>query len=356
MNDVSFPQETRSFLLLHEFPQKKLEKSWRDLLARVDAPSLYEAPEFFLEPHWAGRCPFAVLALSNHAVTAVLTGVHPRGHVICGLPSRPQVCVDPSFETSKSCSALQEGLLLEAGHTKLIDVFAWHFSSLHDLEQKGFRTTPAAANIVLDLTRGADALFDKFDKARKGAIRSAIKNGIQVSQATTDEDTAAYYEVFKSWTRTKRKKIHASLSFDVAKEIQKLQGTHRQFLARYRGKVIAASTVRFYPGGLIEYSSNCSLDEFITLRPNDLLLWKTIEWAYAQGFKRYSLGAAHPFLRKFGGTPVPTDRYRLDRTLFRRHQMVDFVVDVGRTFLRNTPAPLATMVRKALGRKIGNHL
>ena len=87
MNDLSVHRDTNSFLLLHEFPQEKLEKSWRDLLARVDAPSLYEAPEFFVEPHWSGRHPFAALALSNQVVTAALTGLHPPGHVICGLPS-----------------------------------------------------------------------------------------------------------------------------------------------------------------------------------------------------------------------------------------------------------------------------
>jgi hypothetical protein len=49
VNDLSVDRDTNSFLLLHEFPQEKLEKSWRDLLARVDSPSLCEAPEFFVD-------------------------------------------------------------------------------------------------------------------------------------------------------------------------------------------------------------------------------------------------------------------------------------------------------------------
>ena len=87
------------------------------------------------------------------------------------------------------------------------------------------------------------------------------------------------------------------------------------------GQVIAATTVRFYPKGLIEYSSNCSLDAFMDLRPNDLLIWRTIQWACEHGFKKYSLGASHPFLQKCGGVLVPISRYRFDRTFLHRHNL-----------------------------------
>jgi len=63
------------------------------------------------------------------------------------------------------------------------------------------------------------------------------------------------------------------------------------------------------------------------LRPNDLLHWRAIEWACAEGLTKYGLGATSLFLRKFGGEVVPTTRHRLDRTLFRRHTVGDWVAD-----------------------------
>jgi lipid II:glycine glycyltransferase (peptidoglycan interpeptide bridge formation enzyme) len=134
------------------------------------------------------------------------------------------------------------------------------------------------AVVVLDLRLGPEALFNQFHENRKRNIRIAIRNGVEVFEAT-DDDFAAYWNVYCGWLQTKRKKIHEHADRVVAAKAHKLTGNRRRFLARHRGKVIAATTIRFCPDGLVEYSSNCSLDEFISLRPNDPLIWETIRWA-----------------------------------------------------------------------------
>src|ERR1017187_8244717 len=78
---------------------------------------------------------------------------------------------------------------------------------------------------------------------------------------------------------------------------------------------------------------------------NDLLIWKTIQWACEQGFWKYSLGGAHPFLRKWEGTIVPIYRYRLDRTFLRRH---DFREDLSRQpGLSSATCPWGSRLRSA---------
>lgn len=114
--------------------------------------------------------------------------------------------------------------------------------------------------------------------------------------------------------------------------------------------MIASSAVRFYPGGLVEAASNCSLDEYLHLHPNDLLLWKTMEWACVNGFPKISLGGAHPFLRKWGGIVVPIHRYRMDRTWLRRHDVRETVRDFGRKSLHRMPPPVEKAVRRLLGK------
>jgi len=39
-----------NFKILREFPSPDLERAWRDYLARIEFPSHYESPEYFLEP------------------------------------------------------------------------------------------------------------------------------------------------------------------------------------------------------------------------------------------------------------------------------------------------------------------
>jgi hypothetical protein len=335
------------FSVLHAFPQRELEQRWRDFLGRVDCPSAYHTPAFFLEPYWEGKRPFAILAFKHGEMVGVLTGLHLRDRVISGLPSRPQLCIQDD-DGGAVADALRKGLLWEAGPASLVEVFSWHSTPLPAFEENGFREKQLEGDVVLDLRLGAEALFKQFHDNRKRNIRAAIRNGIEVSEEKTEEDLAAYWEVYRGWRETERKKIRAESSFTQVKKVHELSAIHRRFLARYKGKPIAATSVRFCPTGLIEYAGNCSLDEFIGLRPNDLLIWRTIEWACKQGFPKYSLGAAHPFLAKSGGVVEPIDCYRLDRSFLHRYELKENLRDIPRALFHVLPVPLQQAARASL--------
>jgi Acetyltransferase (GNAT) domain len=338
------------FVNLHEYPTPRLERSWQELLTRVECPSHYICPEYFLVPHWAGKRPFAILARSQDRITGVLTGLHSGGEVSCGLASRPQVCVDATRDVSETLDALARGLLAETGSESLISVFTWESLPLAAFERLGFRCKVLAGNVVLDLTKGAGPLFAQFSKDRRRNIRFAEKNGVEVSLAVSKEDVEAAFEVHKAWRRTERKVVTGeTATFEMFEKATQLQN-RRMFLARVDGKPIAINVFRFFPGGLFESASNCSLDEFLHLKPNELLQWRGIQWACAQGLQRHSLGGAHQFLRRFGGAVVPILRYRLDRTWLRRHELRETVLDLSRGTMQKMPLGLEKTVRRVLGR------
>jgi hypothetical protein len=276
------------YLILHQFPSPEVECLWQEMLHRTDAAS------GLITPNWLGHREsprhFAVLAMNHGTVTGVVTGLHLEKRVICGLPARPQICTETTADVDVTNHALWEGLLAEAKDATLIDVFTWGWHQLCNFEQHGFKARQVEANVVLDLSLGSKSLFKQFSDSRKRNIREAERHGIEVFQATTEEDAVGFYSVCSAWKQTERKTIHSNLTLPTIKQLMKLRGIYRIFLARYEGRVIAGSTVRFYPGGLAEYANNSSLDEFIKMRPNDLLLWRSIEWACEQGCKKYSLG------------------------------------------------------------------
>src|SRR5579875_809720 len=84
--------------VLHEFPSPAIESAWRELLRRVPVASHYTSPEYFLEPYFEGKHPFAVLAMQGDRVVAVVTGFHEGKAVTCGLPTRPQIQLDPESD------------------------------------------------------------------------------------------------------------------------------------------------------------------------------------------------------------------------------------------------------------------
>lgn len=335
-------------VIIHDFPTPGLEVCWREFLTRVESPEQYDAPDYFSEPYWDGSNPFAVLAFDGDRIIGSATGLHTAGTVTCGLPSRPQICVAKDADAELASNLLVDGLLREAGDSSLISVYGWDWTALPALRRRGFRMARSGADVVLDLSPGVDRVFNQQHKSRRRDIRAAIRNGVEVSEATTSEDLAAYLEVYSAWLGTTRKKINMKADFSASARIHEMTENHRRFLARHEGRVIAASGVRFLRGGLIVYSGNCSYDQFLRLLPNDLLLWRTIEWACEQGFSKYSLGAAHPFLLKCGGTIVPIHRYRLDRTFLRRHELREGLAGAARTLVKRMPAPLETAIRRAV--------
>ena len=342
--------------ILHKFPDVSIESAWRDLLGRIEVPSHYDAPEYFFEPHWTGKKPFAILAIedsheANHAV-AILTGIHDGEQVVSGLPSRPQIAVDPKADTAVALETLRQGLLKESGKSKLLTVYSWPALELSAFAARGFRRRQMQGNVVLDLTQGANALFQQFSKDRRRNIRYAEKHGITVQLATSRDHFHRAYEVYLAWHDSERKALTGvRRTFENFEAAQLLTRNRRLFLAELEGKVIAINMFRFYEGGLFESAANYSFEEFLHLKPNDLLQWKGIEWACAQGLRRHSLGGAHPFLTRFGGTVVPIIRYRMDRTLLRQHDLREAVERIARTRLQQMSPGVQEKVRRALGKQ-----
>ena len=331
---------------LNEYPSPEVEMAWREFLERADYSAHYVSPEYFLEPFFRDKKPFAVLAWHEGKVIGVATGVHESGQVICGLKSRPQCCFDKSIGPGVVAASMAEGLLAEAGSETLITLYS--MAPLDELVTSGYRCEKQEGVVVLDLTRGAEALFKGFSSNRRTNVRSASKRGIEVAIASTREDFEAYYEVYAKWCPRKRQE---PVPFETFEEALLLTKNRRLFLARFEGKVIAGVVIRLSPKGMIEYAANSSLEQDLKLKPNDLLHWRVIEWACSEGYTSYSLAGAHLFLRKMGGTILPVYRYRFDRTWLRRHELKESLQHSGMKIYHALPTRLQNKVKRALKRE-----
>jgi Acetyltransferase (GNAT) domain len=337
------------FLVLHDYPEAGIENAWRAFLGKVELPSHYCAPEFFKEPFWGGRNPFAVLAINQGSVVGVATALRENGEISCGLPSRPQICMDVTMDRKATEIALTRGLLSEANSSELVNVYSW--DQLDTFSSHGFRARETDGVVMLDLAKGPETLFSEFTADKRRNIRFSIKNGVEISQATTHEDILEFYEVYQAWRKTSRKEIAGTeIPLATYEQAFALTSNRLLLLARHGGKVIATNSFRFCPGGLFESAANNSQPEFIHLKPNELLQWKGIEWACRNNLRRHSLGGMHPFLRGFGPTLAPIYRYRLDRTLLRRYDVHESISDLGRKWLKKMPKPVEQTVRRVLGK------
>jgi len=340
------------FKVIHNLPDPALLSAWRDCLSRDRCPSHYVAPEYFLEPYWAERRPFAVLALDHERVVGVLTGLHHDGQVQCGLEARPQICIDPSQDAAAVVEILVQGLRTEIEAAKLVTIYTWADLDLPSLCRHGFRRQQLTGNVVLDLTKGPEALFQAFPKDRRRNIRFAEKNGVEVSEVTTPDDIFEAFAIYQTWWRTNGDHISGdAVTLEQFTASVRCHKNRLVLIARVEGKPIAINTFRYHERGLFESASNNSLQEFVHLKPNDLLQWRGIQWACSHGLRRHSLGGSHPFLRRFGGEVIPVFRYQWDRTFLHRYELRDAALEYRRRLLRAVPQPVANALRQIAGRK-----
>jgi hypothetical protein len=334
-----------SFRVLHGQPSRHLELQWRSCLEDSDFATHYAAPEYFLEPGLRDKRPFAILSMMGDTVTAVLTGIHVGDRAQSGLSVRPQIAFSRHSDHARATSNLLAGLLHEADRTSLIEFFAW--ADLADqvsgpVIEAGFYGKQCEGVVMLDLTQGPEALFRQLSPTRRNDIRRAIRSGVCVDIATSSDDVSAYYAVYVDWARRKALPVLAAEEF---RKIFALKQNRRLLIARHRGKVVAGTVLRFFPGGLVEYAANSSVQEALALRANDLLQWRAIQWACAEGLTKYSLGGTHVFLRKSGGEIMPTIRYRLDRSVLRRYFVGDWVRDTISGASPPIQIPIAAAIR-----------
>jgi hypothetical protein len=313
-------------------------------LAQSDFPTHYTAPEYFLEPLLRRSKPFAILSLAGEQVTGVLTGIHQGDHVQSGLSVRPQIAFSRDADRAEAMRGLIAGLLEEAKSAKLVDLFVW--SEMAELIDARFHKRPCEGVVLMDLPNNPDTIFRKFSTKRRTDIRRLIKSGISVAPAETREDLSAFYGIHLEWARRKGQRAVGEEEF---RDTFALTGNRRLLLARYKGQVIAGVVHRFFPGGVMEYAANNSRESALQLRPNDLLQWRAIEWGCAEGLTKYSLGGAHPFLRKFGGEVVTTTRCRLDLSIFRGYTVRDWLADTAERARPLLPDRLTNVARSVRG-------
>lgn len=334
-------------LTIRSFPNPDVEKLWRGLLERADLPSHYTSPEFFLEKRFMNCQPFAVLSVAAVGMaTGVLTGMHERGQTVSGLPVRSQILLDQGSDKRGAVRALMTGLLKEARSSNLVEVSSWE--PLGTMDALRFRIHHLDGPVILDLSQPLDSLFKQLNSKRRNNIRFAMKNNVEFAEVKEQSAFSAYYhDVYSHWRDTARKRImDPATTFEDYERRFHLNGNRKLFVAKVEGKTVAGAFLRFYPGGLVEYSANSSLDEYLRLKPNEFIQWRAIEWAKNHGFKAYSLGGAGKFHREFGGVVVPAYRYWRDQTFLRRYALKNDVRKFCRTILDQMPLGMAQAVRR----------
>jgi lipid II:glycine glycyltransferase (peptidoglycan interpeptide bridge formation enzyme) len=155
-----------------------------------------------------------------------------------------------------------------------------------------------ANEYVVDLEEGVEKLWMKIHHNKRRNIKKALGQGVEINQSHSNEDLKTFYSLLNASVKRQGfipypRPLFEAIWNNYNPELSKV------FLANWKGRSV--SGVFVVVQGKTVYALNAgSLVEGWEVRPNDIMHWKVMEWACANGYLKYNLGGV--------SEPPPTER------------------------------------------------
>ena len=177
------------------------------------------------------------------------------------------------------------------------------------------------ARWLLPLTTDHDALWSSLRKPVQRQIKKSQGHGVQVHIAKRREDMAHYYRLHLH-TRSKKHGMPAQPQrfFFGLWDAFAANGSMQLLLAEYQG-IIIAGMILLASGTTVRYAYGASDESYLSLAPNNLLMWTAITWSCSQGYRTLDLGRTAldneglmEFKRRWGAIQEPIPYFYYPRT------------------------------------------
>ena len=143
-------------------------------------------------------------------------------------------------------------------------------------------------NLVMNLEKSEEELWEGMHKERRRNVNQAIKAGLTFRELETESEI---HEVVRLIEQTYQRK-HVPISYlSIFDEVQRVMHDYAHFFGCFtaEGQMIAGQ-IRLCYGDLV-YAWFAGSDEaYFKLRPNDFTMWNVIRWAHDRGYKEFDFG------------------------------------------------------------------
>lgn len=227
------------------------------------------------------------------------------------------------------------------------------YASVRDCDFEGPSTLEKRRRWVafeIPLHEGIDSVWDGLDSSRRGHVRSALDNDLDVRVGRTRDDLREFYRLYLRHQQGLGSPPH---SFEFIERLwNELHdaGRMRLFLC-FAGDTLTNATICFADGGWVHQWSSISDFEYRYLDGGSLLVWKGLEWGAEQGYDWFGLGrtrkesGVYMFKKSFGGTEAWLDDYHYSPN--GRVELPDPGSDSyerGKQLWRRLPVPVTRIV------------
>jgi len=145
----------------------------------------------------------------------------------------------------------------------------------------------AFRTLIIDLKRPLEEIWKALDKNPRRMIRRAERFGVGVKIASTWHEWEEFYNLHVLHSRGKG---YPTRPLDYFREMFKLHHKNlcRLFVAKYEKQIIAGTLFLIHKQNMV-YLKNVSSEAFLKYNPNNLIQWRSMEWAARNGVTTYDL-------------------------------------------------------------------
>ncbi len=170
----------------------------------------------------------------------------------------------------------------------------------------------------LDLSQGKDEIFSRFRDSNRRNIKRARKEHIEVRIENSRPALGAFFRLHCATRR--HHGLPPQPRYFFQKIFEQIIAREKGFVAlAYRQNCVVAGAVFFYFKNRAIYKYGASDRKYLDLRPNNLVMWKAIQWFASNGFESFSFGRTEPgnngllqFKRGWGAKEKKLNYYKYD--------------------------------------------
>lgn len=262
------------------------EREWRSFLYNCDFARIYHTPEWktFLESTFGYESHYLFSKDENGKIDGFLPLFYVKskltGNRLCSVPFS-HICGYVGLDSS-------ERKLLDEGVNLCLRLNANYFEVRSPVGTIGFQSRNSFSTHVLELCPETDDTWFKLErKSVRWAIKKSKMMGVKVESTNNLEDIKAFYELNCITKKEIGVPCHPWKFFsNMFKFLNKYVSL---YIARYDDEIIAGGVFEYFNREVL-YGYGAAHPDYQKFYPYNAFIWKSIEDACLNGYKRFDFG------------------------------------------------------------------
>jgi hypothetical protein len=190
-----------------------------------------------------------------------------------------------AFPALRDAAFLQEGVVAEFAH-----LHPW--GEIAPLLRAGREYSREIVWVDTSLNPG-ELWNTQFEHSCRKNIRTAQKQNVKIREGSTDDHIREFYRIYLATMKRANALPAYYFSFEFFKAFRdEIPDNCRFVMAEVRDQIVAGTLYLHDDNDVYSYLGGADA-EFQNVRPTNLLIWETIQWAHNAGKKRLILGGGY---------------------------------------------------------------